>query len=248
MLRRIDWPKHCICEMPRQARIVLEGCAHHVVSRGVNRRSIFRSGYDKRRYLKRFARIAEDEGVQVHAYCLMDNHVHWILTPATPDGLARLFHRLHTWWAMDFNRRNQRCGHLFQNRYHSTPLGENHYWAAMRYVELNPRRAGCREELAEWEHSSARAHLEGRDDALVPLAWGTWRERRQTPESWREYLGETDREAEERLRRAIAGSRPCGDEEWVRGLEAKHGRKLAWSPPGRPRTAATREAAAPAVL
>jgi putative transposase len=224
--------------MARTARFILPGTPHHVVARGVNRSHLFRSGYDKLKYLKRFTTLADQCGVLVHGYCLMDNHVHWLLTPSQPDSLARLFHRLHTWWAMHFNRCQDRCGHLFENRYHSTPLEENHYWTALRYVEVNPRRAGVKGELGEWEYSSARAHLSGAEDPLVKLVWEAWRDRYGAAQ-WREFLAESDREVEMRLRRALSGNRVCGSEGWVRGLETAHGRRLGWRPRGRPPTAAT---------
>jgi putative transposase len=75
--------------MARTPRIVLENVAHHVVARGVGQMQIFRNGFDKRKYLKRFALIADEEKVSVHAYCQMDNHLHWIFTPSYPGGLAR---------------------------------------------------------------------------------------------------------------------------------------------------------------
>jgi putative transposase len=215
--------------MARTPRIVLENVAHHVVARGVGQMQIFRNGFDKRKYLKRFALIADEEKVSVRAYCLMDNHVHWIVTPSDPGGLARLYQRLHTWWAMKLNRWLGRCGHVFQNRFHSSPLDENHYWTAMRYVEVNPRRAGLVEQLETWECSSAKAHLTGTPDLFIPLAEEIGR-RRFTAEQWREFLERTDSEAERELRSALPGSRPCGDSEWLRSLERVLKRKLAWSP------------------
>jgi putative transposase len=219
--------------MSRSARVVVPESPHHVVARGVNRHRLFASGYDKRRYLKRFADLAQQEQVLVHGFCLMNNHVHWLLTPLRPDSLARLFQRLHTWWAMDYNRRHQRCGHLFQNRYHSTPMEEDHHWTALRYVEVNPRRAGVASRLEEWEYSSARAHLSGQPDPLIPLVLAAWQARFGVA-GWRAFLAETDVELEERLRKALAGSRPCGREGWLAGLERRYGRRLRWAPPGRP--------------
>ena len=215
--------------MARRPRIVLENVAHHVVARGVGQMQIFRSGFDKRKYLKRFTLIADEEHVSVHAYCLMDNHVHWIVTPSDPNGLARLYRRLHTWWAMKLNRWMGRCGHVFQNRFHSSPLDENHYWTALRYVEVNPRRAGLGEQLEDWDCSSAKAHLTGTIDPLVPLAEETGR-RRFTAAQWREFLERTDTEAEKELRLALPGSRPCGNAEWVQSLEKTLKRKLTWKP------------------
>ena len=204
--------------MARTARIVLEGVAHHIVARGVNRTKLFRHGFDKRKYLKRFAEIAAEENVQVHGYCLMKNHVHWLLTPATLQGLSRLFRRVHTWWAVVFNRITGRCGHLFQNRFHSSPLEEEHYWTALRYVEVNPRRAGLVEKLEEWEFSSARAHLTGVEDPLISLAPQVGR-RSFTVADWREFLERTDAEKDSELLAALPGSRPCGSLEWIRSLE-----------------------------
>ena len=206
--------------MARTARIVLEGVAHHVVARGVNRTKLFRHSFDKRKYLKRFAEIAAEEDVQVHGYCLMKNHVHWLLTPATLQGLSRLF--------------TGRCGHLFQNRFHSSPLGEEHYWTALRYVEVNPRRAGLVEKLEEWDFSSARAHLTGVDDPLISLVAQIGR-RTFTIAGWREFLERTDAEKERESCAALPGSRPCGSLEWISSLEEGLKRKLSKSPRGRPR-------------
>lgn len=229
--------------MARISRLVLENVAHHVVARGVGQMRIFRNGFDKRKYLTRFALIAEEEKVLVHAYCLMNNHVHLIVTPCDANGLARLFRRLHTWWAMKLNRWLARCGHVFQNRFHSSPLDENHYWAAMRYVEINPRRAGLPGQLEDWELSSAKAHLTGAPDPLVPLAEEIGR-RRFTAAQWRDFLNGGDAEREDRLRAALKCSRPCGASNWIATLEEKLNRKLSASPRGRPRLTQIRPASA----
>lgn len=127
--------------MARGPRVVLPNVVHHVVSRGNDKMAIFRNGHEKELYLRRFSLVAAEEKVWVQGYCIMDNHVHWLLTPTTANGLARLFRRVHTWWAMTFNRKHGRTGHLMQGRFHSSPLSEDHYWTALRYVELNPQRA-----------------------------------------------------------------------------------------------------------
>ena len=163
----------------------------------------------------------------------MDNHVHWLLTPSTVTGLARLFRRAHTWWALTFNRKHGRSGHLLQARYHSSPLSEDHYWTALRYVELNPRRAKIVVRPEDFEFSSARAHLTGQQNPCVPLAPVQTRQG-FTQSEWREFLCRTDFAAEAALRRALPASKPCGNAEWIRGLEARFRRKLTSSPPGRP--------------
>ncbi len=219
--------------MPRTPRVVLVDVVHHVVSRGNDRIRIFTCRAVKQQYLRRFCAIAEAEKVLVHGYCLMDNHVHWLLTPTSATGLARLFRRARTWWALTFNLKHGRTGHLLQARFHSSPLSEDHYWTALRYVELNPRRAKIVGRPEDFEFSSARAHLSGRQDPCITLAPVETRQGFTQPQ-WQEFLARTDFAREAALRRALPASRPCGNAEWIRGLEVQLCRKLAWSPPGRP--------------
>jgi putative transposase len=169
----------------------------------------------------------------------MNNHVHWLVTPKRPNSLARLFQRLHTWWAMHYNRKYGRSGHLFQNRYHSTPIesGE-YYWTALRYIELNPRRANLCRNLEDWEYSSAREHLTGKKDPFIQLIENAWR-RRFTRSGWRAFLNDSAPEQEAQLRRSLKGNRPCGSTRWIRKLEKKRNAHFAFQrAPARPAAAA----------
>jgi REP-associated tyrosine transposase len=192
--------------MARQARVVVPEAAHHVVARGVNGCRLYRHGYDKRRYLKRFAALAEECGIVVHGYCLMDNHVHFLLVPKSPQSLAKFFQRLHTWWAGYFNRLMKRSGHLFESRYYSSRVDEAHYWAAMRYIELNPQRAGLIQKASTVQLSSLWAHLNNAPDPLVPLQMDAIRHRRWSGTQWREFLEEADWQRDKRLRRHFTAS------------------------------------------
>ena len=231
---RSDFFHDRIFAMPRVSRFVLQDVVHHVVARGVNRQPIFSSGFDKAKYLKRFAKVADEEKVLVHGYCLMDNHVHWLLTPTSPNGLARLIQRVHTWWAMVFNRRHDRVGHLFQSRFQSSALGESHYWSALRYVELNPKKARPVRQAEDWEFSSARSHTTGKPDAQITLVPVITR-KRFSPRDWVQFLKTpTEFETTAALRSATKINRPCGEQAWIRRLETKHRRVLISRPPGRP--------------
>ena len=224
--------------MSRMARLVLPEVVHHVVAKGVAGCKIFANDEEKRIYLARFAEIAEKRKVLVHGYCLMDNHVHFILTPTTETGLAKLFQCTHTWWAMRFNRLHKREGDLFQSRYFSSPMGESHRWAALRYVELNPKRAGIVERPEDFEFSSAPAHCSGIQNTTIWLK--AMASRRQfLPEEWRAFLRDNCEELDEDLRRALKGNRPVGDEKWIALLEKEAGRPLAWRPTGRPKKSVT---------
>ena len=211
--------------MARQARLVVPDIIHHVVARGVNKTQIFRHNSDKDRYLKRAAQIATQEKVLVHGYCLMNNHVHFLLTPTTPNGLARFFSRLHTWWAGSFNRQEKRTGHLFQSRYFSSPLSECHYWTALRYVELNAVRARLVRRPEEWRWSSARDHLKIREHSPIVLTPVLTRATFD-PLAWRTVLQTPSDEADERLRRAHHSSRPCGPPDFLAHLEQRFSRPL----------------------
>jgi putative transposase len=108
-------------------------------------------------------------GVAVWAYCQMPNHVHLILTPSDAAGLALALARAHRLYAGYFNARARQTGHLFQGRFGSAAMDEDHLMAAARYLALNPVRARLVERADDWPHSSLRAHLAGRDDGLVEV-------------------------------------------------------------------------------
>jgi putative transposase len=217
--------------MARKPRIVLPNVAHHVVARGTNKTAMFTSGLEKETYLRRFSIVAEEERVLILGYCILDNHVHWLLTPTSTTGLARLFRRIHTWWAMTFNRRHGRTGHLLQGRYHSSPLSEDHYWTALRYVELNPRRAKLVRHAEDFTFSSARARLAGKPDSYVTLSAIDTR-KKFTNDEWRAFLDIPDPDSDRAFRKAEASSLPCGGSDWIEDLEKRFNRKLAWPPPG----------------
>ncbi|HEY2482162.1 MAG TPA: transposase, partial [Caulobacteraceae bacterium] len=156
--------------MARLARVVIPGLAHHVTQRGNRRERVFFGDDDYRLYLRLVSAAAKASGTAVWAYCLMPNHVHFILVPANEDGLRATFAQAHRRYTGAVNARQQWTGHLWQGRFSSTAMDEAHLYAAIRYVDLNPVRAGLVDRAADWPWSSARAHLSGRDDGVVSVA------------------------------------------------------------------------------
>jgi len=137
--------------MPRSSRFVAPGVAHHITQRGVARQVVFRTRLDRRVYLgllRDQARLAE---LPILTYCLMSNHIHLVVVPVEAAQLAEVLQRVHGRYAQYFNGRRARCGHLWQNRFNSCPLGPAHLWTALRYVELNPVRAGLVTLAEEYE-------------------------------------------------------------------------------------------------
>ncbi len=153
--------------MARIARLVAPGHPHHVTQRGNRRMSVFFCDDDYRLYLDLLSERCRKVGVEVWSYCLMPNHMHLILTPATPEGLGRALGETHRRYSSVINARLRVTGHLFQSRYGSVVMDEAHLLAAARYVALNPVRARLVARAQDWRWSSVGAHLSGKDDGIV---------------------------------------------------------------------------------
>lgn len=149
---------------------------------------------------------------------------------------GRSIGRAHFRYSQYFNRLHRRSGHLWQNRFYSCALDEGHLWAALRYVELNPVRAGLVAKAWQYPWSSAAWHVgdeEEEDSGLLDLS--AWR-RVCEPEAWREVLsGAVEPESEEALRASTATGWALGDERFVGGAVRLLGRRVRPLPVGRPR-------------
>jgi putative transposase len=229
--------------MSRQARVVAEAVPHHVTQRGNNRQDIFFTDDDRRFYLAMLREKSELFGLSILGYCLMTNHVHVIGVPRHFHSLAKALGQAHWRYAMYFNRRYRRSGHLWQNRYYSSPLGPSHLLTALAYVDLNPFRAGLVGDPAEYPWSSARAHLSGADRHRLLDEW-EWSESNLRA-GWGETLrAGTSAAADEALRHATANGLALGDDTFVAALEQSAGRRLRAQRRGRPRLGSKASAAA----
>jgi REP element-mobilizing transposase RayT len=127
--------------MPRQARIDAPGALHHIIIRGIERKAIFKDNADRKNFLKRLTLIISETETICYAWVLMSNHVHLLLKTGLAP-IATVMRRLLTGYAVSFNRRHRRHGHLFQNRYKSFLCEEELYLMELvRYIHLNPLRA-----------------------------------------------------------------------------------------------------------
>ncbi len=217
--------------MARQARLVVPGHPHHVTQRGVRGLPVFLEDDDYGAYLALLAEWAGKAGTAVWAYCLMPSHVHLILVPSHEDGLRAALGETHRRYARRINAREAWQGHLWQERFQSFPMDEPHLLASARTIELDPVRAGLAARPEAWRWSSARAHLNGRDDAVATV--GPLLER---VGDWRAFLdGGLEEPALEVLRAHARSGHPAGDEAFLQSLEDQLGRPVAPRPPGRPR-------------
>src|SRR4030042_2783496 len=145
-------------DMPRQARLDAPGTLHHVMIRGIERANIFWDDKDRDYFLSRVGEIAKATGTQILALVLMDNHVHLLLFSGSA-GLPKFMRRLLTGYAVWFNRRHERAGHLFQNRYKSIICEENQYLLELvRYIHLNPLRSHVVRNLEELDRYPWSGH------------------------------------------------------------------------------------------
>ncbi|MFO1014137.1 MAG: transposase [Caulobacteraceae bacterium] len=220
--------------MARLARIVVPGLPHHVTARGNRREPIFFEAGDQELYLDILAEETAKHDVAVWAYCLMPNHVHLILCPATAEGLARAIGQAHRRWANFINMRGRWRGHLFDSRYASVAMDERHVLAAVRYVALNPVRARLALKATDWPWSSVHAHLKAEDDGLVVTAPVLAR----TPDFAALITGDPDDKAFTAIRAAERTGRPLGPREFVEDLERLLGRPIARRAAGRKRKVA----------
>ena len=135
--------------MPRQARLDAPGTLHHVMIRGIERREIVDNDMDRKDFVSRMGKIVSESQTDIYAWSLMVNHV-YILLRSGPSGLPRFMRRLLTGYAINYNLRHSRHGHLFQNHYKSIVCEEDTYFIELvRYIHLNPLRAKLVESLAK---------------------------------------------------------------------------------------------------
>jgi putative transposase len=207
--------------MPRTARLVIPGVPCHVVHRGNRRQPIFLGDGDRALYLALLAEESARVRLALWGWCLMESEVRLLAVPGDAEALARAIGLAHRRFAQAMNRRHGWSGHLFEGRFQSCALDPRHAAACLLDIESAPVRAGLAAAAEEWPWSSASARARG--DAL--LAPGAPPPRSEPP-------AETELEA---IRRATLTGRPCGDVEWVRGLERMTGLTLVKRPRGRPR-------------
>ena len=154
--------------MPRRARIHLPGVPQHVIQRGVDRQPVFFSDNDCLRYLEWLGEYTQKKGISLHAYCLMTNHVHLLLTAPEADDLGVLMQDIGRRYVQYVNRTYHRSGGLWEGRYKASFVQTERYLlSCMRYVELNPVRAVMVAAPGDYRWSSYRANAFGVENKLI---------------------------------------------------------------------------------
>ena len=227
--------------MARLPRLTVPGYPHHVIQRGIDRQPIFRDAADYGAMQGFLAEQAREAGVALHAYVLMPNHFHLLVTPSQEGALARMMQGVGRRYVRHFNHRSQRSGTLWEGRYRCALLQpEAFLLAVMAYLDLNPVRAGRVEAPQDWRWSSHRHYIGLATDRLVtphPLYWQLG----NTPFAREQaYADRVAQDLPAPLRQALGDSAlhgwALGDEAFLAALQKQTGRRLTRARPGRPRT------------
>ncbi len=226
--------------MARFPRVVATGAAHHITQRGNAQRDVFLTDSDRRVYLDLLGDACRLHRLDLHGYCLMPNHIHLIAVPQRDDSLLLALKTAHGRYASYLNARQRATGHVWQGRYYSCPLDQYHLWEALRYIELNPVRAGMVERAEDYRWSSAASHCRAHNGDVL-IQYDLWAER-FTAASWREFLWIRPAETlVQELRQCTHSGRPLGVSQFVQAWERDLHRTLVPRKGGRPRKVSTVE-------
>lgn len=232
----------CIKEnaVPRRARLTLPHVPLHIIQRGNNRQACFYADDDYHSYLGWLRKYADKTGCRVHAYVLMTNHVHLLVSTERPDASGALMKALGQRYVQYVNRTYSRSGTLWEGRFRSCLIQEETYLlACQRYIELNPVRANIVAHPAEYRWSSYRANAQGQADELLQphsLYEALGRDAASREAAYRElFRDELEPGLVDEIRRATNGNYALGSERFTMQVAVALGRRAVPGKSGRPR-------------
>ncbi|MBC54468.1 MAG: transposase [Gammaproteobacteria bacterium] len=225
--------------MPRRARHYLAGMPYHIVQRGNNRQRCFMKYADYEFYLKLWRVHASAFDVHVHAYCLMTNHVHFLLTPQHKDSISRVTRIVGSNYASYINKKYERTGTLWEGRHRASLVQTRRYFlTCQRYIELNPVRAYMVNTPEEYLWSSYRENALGARGWMQPhaefLALGESVAARR--EAYMQLFDKpVNRHQLTLIRSATHSCQPVADNRYKKELKEKYGLRIGRLRPGQPR-------------
>jgi putative transposase len=225
--------------MARLPRLTVPGYPHHIIQRGNNRQPIFASDADRRVLLALWAEYADKFQVAVHAYVLMSNHFHLLVTPTTETGLPQMMQAVGRRYVRYFNNAQGRSGTLWEGRYRSTLIETERYLlTCMAYIDLNPVRAGLVSQARDYPWSSHGHHIGLRQDKLIAphaLFWGLGNTPFAREAAYAELVqGGLRTEDQEKLTEATIKGWALGGADFLSDLKRRTERRAMRSRAGRP--------------
>ena len=221
--------------MPRIARVVAAGYPHHITQRGNYQQRIFADNSDRIKYLFLLKEESKRYHLTILAYCLMTNHVHFMVIPQEEDSLWKVFKYTNMKYSRYYNNKTKVSGHLFQNRFFSCVLDERHMIACARYIERNPVRVKMVKQPYLWPYSSAKIHCGiSKDDPLGTNQLFDYIEK--GPKGWKGFIEVPDNLNEMKgIREKTRTGRPLGTDDFVKKLEGQLKRTFKLKSKGRPK-------------
>jgi putative transposase len=225
--------------MARLPRLTLAGYPHHIILRGNNRQAIFMDNADFQRMLALLQNHAKEQGVQVHSYVLMSNHLHLLLTPLQNDSLPKMMQAVGRSYVLYFNKRHGRSGTLWEGRYRSSLIQtERYFLACMAYIDLNPVRAGMVTQAADYPWSSHGHYIGRQNEAWLtphPMYWemGNTPFAREAAYAAMVQFG-IDQKQQQALTSSTLSGWALGEDGFVEGLQKQTARRVNPAKAGRP--------------
>lgn len=222
--------------MPRTPRITVAGLPLHIVQRGNNRQACFARRKDYETFLRLMDETSLSYGIHIHAFVLMTNHVHLLVTPIDEASASKMMQQLGRRYGLYFNKSHQRSGTLWEGRFRSSLIEtDNYLLACQRYIELNPVRAGMVACPSLYRWSSYRTNALGEPASLITphSVWmGLGRCPKERYENYRKLFADA---VDARIfRHACQKGLPVGSAGWQAGLESEHGVCFGSGKQGRP--------------
>ena len=223
--------------MPRRARIAVAGVPWHIIQRGNNRTDCFLRAKDYIKFLDILTQNAADCGCKVHAYVLMSNHTHLLVTPSEIDSVPNLMKHLGQRYVQYFNRTHKRSGTLWEGRFRSCITQSARYiFACYQYIELNPVRAGMVTRPGDYPWSSFGCNGLGHSDALVTpheVYMGLGKTNSERRHEYRaRFHARLDDQLIDNLRRATNGNYVLGTAKFLKETSSKLGARVIPGKPG----------------
>ena len=226
--------------MPRRSRIILPNVPQHIIQRGNNRAVCFYADQDYRKYLEWLKEYADKTACQIHAYVLMTNHVHLLISTEQPEAVGAMMKALGQRYVQYINRTYKRSGTLWEGRYKSCPTqAETYLLACQRYIELNPVRANMVPHPAEYKWSSYRINAQGEPNNIITphlmyAQLGLDEQSRQA--AYRElFRYELEPKLVDEIRKATNGNYVLGDTKFAEQIAEALGRRVLPGKAGRPK-------------